>query len=324
MNIDNGKREWTSEEIDGVREAIEDAAKKANLNWAEVARQAQISAATLSQFRSGSYKGDNYKIADQLTKWLDAHNAAQSFRLTAPPEPTFVLTSGAQKVQAALQQAQLLNDTAIVVGPPGAGKTAAIRAYKARTPRVYVVTASPAISTPSAVLGEFIRLYVPDENHMSVRSLVARTAIVRRTLAKGALLIVDEAQHLSMGALEELRAIQDENRCGVVLVGNQTVLKRIQGASRDPAYAQLFGRVGWRVTLPKATEADVRAVLDTMGVDAAEVVTIALDILKKEDLRVVIKVTRSALLIANGSSENLEPKHLRAAYRQLSGDGVTA
>ena len=31
MNIDHGKREWTSEELDGLREALDDAARRAGI-----------------------------------------------------------------------------------------------------------------------------------------------------------------------------------------------------------------------------------------------------------------------------------------------------
>lgn len=323
MNIDHGKREWTSEELDGLREAIAAARTRAGFTQAEISRQSTVPSATLSQFLSASYQGDNSKIATQLSKWLDTHNRAQEFRRTAPPEPKFVLTPNAMKVHAALQQAQLLGDLALIVGPAGSGKTSAGKQYQALTPRVYVVTGSPSISSASAVLGDFITRHT-DENAASHRSLAGRSAIVRRVLTKGSLLIADEGQHLAASALEELRSIQDETQCGLAMMGNATVLRRLQGTSRDPAYAQLFGRVGWRVTLPKAAEADVQAVLDTMGVTASEVVTIAVDILKKEDMRVVVKVTRSALLLANGANENLEPKHMRAAYRQLAGPDMAA
>lgn len=318
MNIDHGKREWTSEELDTLREAVSASMSAAGLKAAEVCRQSEVPSSTFSQFMSGTYKGANGNVARDLAKWLDNHHAAMEFRQLAPAEPTFVMTTGAARVMAAMQQAQLLNDTAVVVGPPGAGKTAAIRQYKARGNHVYVVTASPSISKATAVLADFINRYT-DENAASVRSLMQRSAVVRRALTKDSLLVIDEAQHLTMDALEELRAIQDENKCGLVFVGNPTVLKRLQGTSRDPAYAQLFGRVGWRVVLEKASETDVAAVLETMDVSAREVIAEAHTILKHEDMRVVIKATRSALLLANGANENLEAKHMRAAYRQLTG-----
>lgn len=323
MNIDHGKREWTSEELDGLREALEEAATKAGLSWAEVSRRSQVAPSTLSQFRSASYKGDNSSLASQLTKWLDAHNRERAFRVTAPPEPTFVETRTAMAVFAALQHAQLLDDTSVIVGPPGIGKTAALAQYSARNPRVYRITASPAVSTPSAVLAAFIEKYSP-EHRRSERTLIARTTVVRQFLTRGALAAVDEAQHLSMAALEELRAIHDATKCGLALIGNPQVLNRIQGANRDPAYAQIFGRVGQRTVLKKGVEADVAPVLETMGVTASDVLEEVMKVAKVEDLRVVVKVTRSALLLANGNSENIEAKHVRAAYRNLGGQQAAA
>lgn len=319
MNIEHGKREWTSEALDGLREAVEEARAKAGWTQAEVARRAEIAPSTLSQFMSGTYKGANGELGQKLSRWLSAHHDALAFRQHAPAEPTFVRTSGATRIMSALQHAQLLNDTAVIVGPPGAGKTAAIQAYKAQTPRVFVVTGAPSISTAAAVLGDFLNRYT-DENGFAGRGLAQRSAIVRRHLPQGSLLILDEAQHVSISALEELRAIQDEKRCGLALVGNATVLRRLQGSSRDPAYAQLFGRVGNRVQLPKASEQDVTLVLATMGVDAADVLSVAMDILKKEDMRVVIKATRKAMLLASGANENLDARFLRAAYKQLAGE----
>ncbi len=320
MNIDHGKRDWTAEEIDGVREAVQEAQKAASLTAAEVGRRSSVAPATLSQFLSGTYPGNNAKVASELTKWLDAHNREREFRLTAPPEPKFVQTPTASQVQIALQHAQLLSDTAVIVGPPGLGKTAALTQYSVSTPRVLVITASPAVSKASAVLAAIIDKYSPSHSRTE-RSLANRSNLVRTLLSSGSLLIVDEAQHLAMDALEELRAIHDARKCGLAFVGNAVVLSRIQGSSRDPAYAQLFGRVGRRVVLKKASEGDVAAVLETMEVTAPDVLTVARDIAKREDLRVVVKVTRSALLLSNGARENLEPKHMRAAYRELSGEG---
>lgn len=148
MNIEYGKREWTSEELDGVREAVEDFRKRTNWPQAEIARKAEIPASTLNQFMNGKYPGNNGELANRLTRWLTAHNEAQEFRQVAPKEPSFVQTRGALEVWAALQHAQVLNDTSVVVGPPGAGKTAAIRAYEARTPRVFVITSSRPCRRP--------------------------------------------------------------------------------------------------------------------------------------------------------------------------------
>ncbi len=323
MNIEHGKREWSLDDIEGVREAIQDVQETTGWSRAEISRRSQVAEATLSQFMKGNYKGTYGNVAADLSKWLDQHHRENEFKRGAPVEPTFVQTLTAQKVMAALQHAQVLNDISVVVGPPGCGKTASTDQYAARNQRVMKLTASPAISSPNAVLASLIERHHANASLVSTRSLVHRSNVVRGMLKKGWLLVIDEAQHLSISALEELRAIQDEVQCGLVLIGNPTVLSRIQGASRDASYAQIFGRVGWRVVLKKEDlAADVAMVLNTMGVTAAEVLKVATDIGKREDLRVVVKTTRSAMMLANGSNENLEPKHMRAAYKQLSGEAA--
>lgn len=320
MNYEQGKTEWELDELEGLREQVDRIAQQPGMSRAEICRRSGVAESTLSQFMSGTYNGKISRVALDLQRWLDAHAKEQEVRRQAPPEPKFVRTPTSQKVQAALQHAQVLSDMALISGPPGTGKTAALEQYALVTPNVLKVTSSPAVSTASAVLAAFMERY-STANYRSERSLTGRSNVVRGLLRKGMLLIVDEAQHLSMGALEELRAIHDATKCGLALIGNETVLSRVQGGSRDPAYAQLFGRVGWRVQIKKAHVAnDAAPVLATMGVDAAEVVAVAADIARREDLRVAVKVTRSAMVLAGGANENLDAKHMRAAYRQLAGE----
>lgn len=52
------------------------------------------------------------------------------------------------------------------------------------------------------------------------------------------LLIVDEAQHLSAGAIDQLRAVHDRAEVGLALLGNEEVWSRIDGGGRK-AQAQL-------------------------------------------------------------------------------------
>ena len=321
MNFDTTKRDWTPTALHELRAAVQEVMLAQGWSQAELGRQSTVPGGTLSQFMSGSYKGDNANVAEKLARFLDAHNTQREFRLVAPPEPTFIPTATSRDVQASLQYAQILGDMAVIVGPPGIGKTAALEEYVFRTPRVFHLAASPTISTEGAILTAFLAKYHPTHaRHGRPRSV--RSGYVRELLGPGTLFVLDEAQHATVGALEELRAIHDDRKCGLAIMGNPQVLSRIQGAGRDPAYAQIFGRVGRRTVLKKAAVSDVEAVVATMGVDAPEVVETLRQIAGLEDLRVVIKVTRSALLLAGGAEENLGSKHIRAAYKNLSGQAL--
>lgn len=317
MNIDHGKSTWTGSELDDLRAIVRETMTKAQITQAQIAREASLAGATLSQFLSASYQGDNQKIASQLSRWLDARHREAEVLESAPPAPSFVMTPTAAKVMTALQHAQVLSDMALVVGAPGVGKSAAAQQYAATTPRVTIATASPAVRSVSAILSTIIIGLTGRAPTYRVR--IECTNFIRQHLAAGALLVIDEAQHCDFEALEELRAIHDATSCGLVLMGNASVLTRIEGAQRDPAYAQLFGRAGWRVKLDGSAQADVAPVLETMGVTAPDVVNYCQQIAARDSLRVVVKVVRGALMLSRGAREDLNPHHLAAAYRQLGG-----
>lgn len=319
MNIDHGKTAWSPEEQEKLRLAVREIMAADGLSQTEVARRSQLAGSTLSQFMTGSYKGDREQIARDLARWLDARNREVQFRLVAPPEPTFVRTPTATKVWNALQHAQLLGAMVVVVGEAGVGKTSAREQYAKTTPRVLAIAASPAVSSAQAVLAAIVRQHGPADRARLNRSLAERSAAVRDLVEPGSLLVIDEAQHVTMAALEELRSIHDDRKCGFILMGNPTVLSRIEGGARDPAFAQLFSRVSWRVQLTKGGDGDVRPVLESMGVVDPDVIAEACKIARKESLRGVVNAARAAWMLAGASNENLGPLHLRAAYRQLGG-----
>ena len=84
------------------------------------------------------------------------------------------------------------------------------------------------------------------------------------------LLIVDEAQHLSLRALETLRALHDATGAGLALMGNAVVYARLTGGRRAAEFAQLFSRVGKRVRLTQVEEGDRRRSAGSLGPEAGQ------------------------------------------------------
>ena len=83
---------------------------------------------------------------------------------------------------------------------------------------------------------------------LGVRERVARrltAEIVDRLKGSGRVLIVDEAQHLTVRALNHLRCISDESGVGIALVGNEEVYSKLRGSGKAD-FAQLCSRVGMR------------------------------------------------------------------------------
>ena len=144
--------------------------------------------------------------------------------------------------------------------------------------------------------------------------------IVQRLQGTKGLLIIDEAQHLSLLALESLRSIHDATACGLVLMGNESVYANLSGR-RSAEFAQLFSRVGMVLKLRRTSAADVEALAGQWGAFSKEV----LRFLKKiggghGTLREGDKTLRLASMAAKGACQPLDFQHIKTAYSQRGGE----
>ena len=78
--------------------------------------------------------------------------------------------------------------------------------------------------------------------------------IVEKLTGTRGIVIVDESDHLTYDAIEELRYIQEKAEVGFALIGNDRVYTRMQGGI-NPAHehARLWNRLGNRCAI-KASE----------------------------------------------------------------------
>ena len=89
--------------------------------------------------------------------------------------------------------------------------------------------------------------------------------ILQHLRGRECLLIIDEAQHLMLPALESLRNIHDATECGHVLMGNEAVYSRLSGR-RSAEFAQLYSRVGSVLKLENPLPSDTTALARQWGV----------------------------------------------------------
>ena len=294
--------------LDRVRGLME----RRSLSQARVATEIGASATTLSQWLNGKYPGDVPALETKLEQWLaaqDRHDAAAGL---LPSRPNFFRSPTAEKILAVFSYAQMMGDVVCVYGHPGVGKTKSLQQYRDANPSVWVATISPNSASLGAALEE-----VGDA--VGVREIGRRKlarAIRRRVEGSRGLLIVDEAQHLSVAALEELRSIHDATGVGLAFVGNPDVYARLTGGERSLRFAQLYSRVGMRLFLKGATLGDVRALAAAWGVKGSEEIALLREVSEEPGaLRAVSKVLVLAAMVGGGS---LTPETLRQARGNLS------
>jgi DNA transposition AAA+ family ATPase len=225
-------------DVEEVREQMR-ALVDGGVAQADVARAVGRSGASISQFLSGTYRGQNARLAAELRDYM--RTALQ--RVAAgigTADPAAVLNTEVYlRCKEVLHMARLHRNMGVIVGPAGVGKTLALQSYTADGLAV-MVTALAMRGYPKAVLADICA-----ELRLSTTGPASELMLrVRQALAgSDRLVIIDEAQHMQGDTLEVLRQLHDASHFGMVWVGNPTSIDRIRGGSR-PGYEQIWSRIG--------------------------------------------------------------------------------
>lgn len=303
---------------DSLRTLVRDALDSdPSLTQARVAREigAGVSSTTLSQWLNGNYNGDNAKIESRVSPWFESYQERRS-RAGLPEAPQWVATPTAEKIVSGLRYAQLAQDIVVIYGPAGVSKTETCKHYRTIAPMVIHVTMSPATKGVLTSLKKIAET-------MGLRDVVCtayalQDAICAKLRNTNGLLIVDEAQHLGIEALDEIRSLHDACLVGVALVGNEHVYGRMTGGNRAPYLDRLFSRIGKRVALKAPSEADIDALLAAWKITDASCRHQIREIAKRPGgLRVLTKVLRLAASFAAANNHPICCDEVRAAWRDL-------
>lgn len=134
--------------------------------------------------------------------------------------PSFIMTQTAREIHRSLRMMQRMSGFRIglICGNAGIGKTTALEAFLSEEPLACMVTAAGGEDDPKSLAEDLCgRFGVYGWENMS---LTARRKALVRTLTQFKILIMDEAQHYKLTALEWLRSLCEEACCDLVLAGD--------------------------------------------------------------------------------------------------------
>lgn len=225
----------------------------------QVAKELDISASALSGFLGGTYKAPHTIISKigELAK-------ISTQKKVAPKEPAFAETSISRDITNAIKYSHLQGKISVIYGDAGIGKTMAFRNYLDQNTLAIGITISPTFSSITGVNEKLAE-------QLGVRERVSRKQtmeIINKLRGSGRVVVIDEAQHLTVRALNHLRCISDESGVGICFIGNDEVYSKLKGTGRAD-FAQLFSRIGMRkqVLVSSITKQDVKAVFGGFAVE---------------------------------------------------------
>lgn len=301
---------FEQDDLAEIRENLRAHIEAQGKTQSDVARSLGVSVAAVSQFLAGSYAGNVARLADKVKRLLEL----ESQRAVAPKRPGFVRTSIAQAVLDVAEYAHINGDLGLVYGDAGVGKTMALQEYARTHPDAIYISVNPTVANPTGLLRKIISAL--GKNEFGTR-MQERDYIVDLLRGSGRLLIVDEAQHLKLQALEVLRSIHDEAGIGIVLAGNEVIYDRMHGRG-EAQFAQFFSRVGVRRHLrSRISEADVRLILGPLADDVFRYMHNLAN--TRMGLRGMVKRYLLAAHIAAGQQRPLDVDALRAAEGLMMG-----
>lgn len=242
-----------------ARQLVQDYKEKTGKSQTLIAKELGVSGAQLSSFLSGTYKAP-HTIIPKVQALLTVSERKE----IAPREPSFVPTRVSQAVETAITYSHIQGKIAVVYGDAGIGKTMAINQYCKENTLAVKITISPSYASMSGV-NELIA------DQLGVRERVSRklyAEIITKLKDSGRVIIIDEAQHLTVRTLNHIRCMADESGIGITLVGNDEVYTKLKGSGRAD-FAQLFSRIGMRkqVMTNTLSKDDIRAVFSAIGDD---------------------------------------------------------
>lgn len=207
----------------------------------DLAKAIGYSQGTISAWLSDKYPARTKKVDIAVAAWLRKQGTA-----VRPDDvsDTYFETRPSAAVIAACTAAQEEGAIAAIIGAPGLGKTIGIRQWTAWARREDVrhilVTADVATSAAAIIRRIAVALGVRAKSTMAM----LLELIVEKLNREPSVIIIDEAQHLGVRALEAVRSIHDATQTGIVFAGSLALLRTLEeGDGAALELAQLQDRI---------------------------------------------------------------------------------
>jgi hypothetical protein len=218
------------------------------LSIQQLSNRVHYSRPALSRYISGQYDNPE-QIEEALRAYFTRLDRIGTGKHAVVP--TLVVKMINEALEFALDEREIV----VISGRPSMGKTTAVQSYllhQRPTAGRNIVYVCANATMRQAGLAHAIA----EDLGMSRRPAATRLWIeIARHLAKSPhLIIIDDASHLNLQAIEMLRWTHDQSACGLVLIGTTALMDRMLGATGRMAedLAQFYERVGLPVELPES------------------------------------------------------------------------
>lgn len=286
--------------------------EKSGKTQIQVARETGLSGTVISQFISGTYEGDNNKIADSLEKYL----VIATERLESSDNTVFYPELRNTKTSLfAVKYAHKNCNVVLLSGDAGAGKTTALKYYTQNNTGVIFITASTCISSPTAILKEIasaIGKKATGNKSQIEKMLVSVLSNSNR------LIIIDEADQLTFNAIQAVRNLNDKAHVGILLSGNNRIYNQMVMGARCTEFDQVRTRIFVRPKVSNTYTVDemqnIFPNVEPKGIG------VLLKLAEHESLRMAVKLFNAVIELGVSTGSIIRASELKLVQEQFLGE----
>lgn len=235
--------------------------KTKGVSQAAFAKLVGIGESTFSRWMGGTL--DNTSSQDRIICTF-LHKESERKTIKTANQMPYMSTNISKRIWGLLNYSALTRCIGVVYGDAGVGKTTTIKEWAKSRADAIIIKADKVIGSRNKGLLKALARALKTQNYGQSDDIYY--AILSRLKQEDRVIIIDEAQHLSLSNIELLRDIYDDSETPVIFVGNERIYSKIAGDKTND-YAQIYSRIGAKehVLTDDTTREDVQKIC--VGVD---------------------------------------------------------
>lgn len=282
--------------MEELRARLEIFSEENNMSYTKIAKAMGVGVSTLSEWRKGTYTGDNEAFSKKVSDFLDRHKRKIkriNFSVnTETKKRVFHVLNTIKKYVSSNITEGIIESSKIgyIYGRAGLGKTHALQEWlKSYGGRGVLITAENGISSVGLIkkIAKELKLDTTGSSE-TLKDRIKDAIKLTETI-----IIIDEGEHLKANVIDIVRSIADQTGVGVVIAGTEVLKSKI--LSRKKEYEYLYSRAVVNISLKDLAIDDVSNIVK-------EFLKNEIELYKETELQTLISYIN---IVVRGSARNL-------------------
>lgn len=262
----------------------------------------------ISSWLKEKYTGANAEVEKAISEYLAIQADSSAFGGIDIP---FVPTYNAKMISAVIKRAQVDKNMALIIGDSGTGKTYGVKNWCTRYPRTSVHVHVDVTFNPKILISELHKTLGMGGHGSKYTMLKDCVECLHNT---DRVILIDEADLLSITSIELLRALHDKSGVGLVMLGLPVLAETVRGSRGELA------RVNTRIVnyrkLEHITIEDASAIIATMIPDSDAFVK-TFYTLAKSNGRILGNLMKNVVRVHRESNHEITTSLIEKCYEML-------